>query len=275
MASALVTSDWREPPHPHPESSLTGTLYESNPVSAPYVVASPHAWMFAGTGVRKGTRFRGLVGIEYDRVNPGSPVERPIEVLSHSPVTCRGVHSYADSAYYTHHGGAGVFNAGTMRWVASFSGPYQYGMNRHTGDFTRDVTANLLRAFADGPAAAKYPAHDNLAAIHEAQGRYIIAEPLYKRALSIRERVLGPDHPSVGTTRTIEMGDQSRGKLAPDLPGAKTDDRQSNPHECNQCLKIVPRSWLNGGHHSALPSRSFTVSPSSFSSPAISDHGRT
>src|SRR5439155_4878560 len=82
-------------------------------------------------------------------------------------------------------------------------------------------------------------------------------------------------HPSVGTTRTIEMGDQSRGKLAPDLPGAKTDDRQSNPHECNQCLKIVPRSWLNGGHHSALPSRSFTVSPSSFSSPAISDHGRT
>jgi len=168
--NALVTSDWREPPHPDPESSLTGTLYESNPVSAPYVVASPHAWMFAGTGVRKGTRFRGLVGIEYDRVNPGSPVERPIEILSHSPVTCRGVNSYSDSAYYTHHNGTRVFNTKTMRWMASFTGPYQFGMDRHTGDFTQDVTANLLRAFADGPAAAKYLAHDNLAAMYEWPG---------------------------------------------------------------------------------------------------------
>jgi len=168
--NSLVTSDWREPPHPDPESSLTGTLYESNPVSAPYVVASPHAWMFAGTGVRKGTRFRGLVGIEYDRVNPGAPVERPIEVLSHSPVTCRGVNSYSDSAYYTHQGGAGVFNAGTMRWVDSFGGPFRFGMNRHTGDFTRRVTTNLLRAYAEGPAAAKHPAHDNLAATQEWPG---------------------------------------------------------------------------------------------------------
>ena len=69
--NALVTSDWREPPHPDPESSLTGTLYESNPTDADFVVATPDAWMFAGTGVAKGTRFRGLVGIEYDRVNPG------------------------------------------------------------------------------------------------------------------------------------------------------------------------------------------------------------
>ena len=163
--NALVTSDWREPPNADPESSLTGTLYESNPVSAAYVIASQDAWMFAGTGVHKGTSFRGLVGIEYDRVNPGAPVERPIEVLSHSPLTCRGVNSYSDSAYYTHQGGAGVFNTGTMRWVASFAGPYKFGMNRHTGTFTRRVTANLLRAYAGGPAAAKHPAHDNLAAM--------------------------------------------------------------------------------------------------------------
>ena len=171
----LVTSDWREPPHPDPESSLTGTLYESNPVSAPLVVASPDAWMFAGTGVRKGTRFRGLVGIEYDRVNPGAPVERPIEILSHSPLTCRGVNSYSDSAYYTHHAGAGVFNAGTMRWVASFGRPYRFGLDRHTSDFTRKVTTNLLRAFADGPVAAKHPAHDNLAAMQEWAGDPIAA----------------------------------------------------------------------------------------------------
>jgi hypothetical protein len=170
----LVTSDWREPPHPDPESSVTGTLYESNPTSAAFVVTSPDAWMFHGTGVQRGTSFAGLVGIEYDRVNPGSPVERPIEVLAHSPLTCRGVNSYSDAAYYTH-GGAGVFNTGTMRWVRSFSGNIGYGINQRTARFTRRVTANVLRAFADGPAAAKFPARDNLRAIHEWPGDPIAA----------------------------------------------------------------------------------------------------
>jgi hypothetical protein len=174
--NALVTSDWREPPHPDPESSLTGTLYESNPTDAAYVVATPDAWPFAGTGVHKGTRFTGLVGIEYDRVNPDSPVERPIQILSHSPLTCRGVHSYGDSAYYTHRGGAGVFNTGTMRWVASFGGLRLFGLDRRTAAFTRWVTRNVLLAFAGGPAAAGYPAHDNLDAMGEWAGDPIASQ---------------------------------------------------------------------------------------------------
>jgi hypothetical protein len=168
--NALVTSDWREPPHADPESSLTGTLYESNPTTADFVVTSPDAWVFAGTGVAKGTRFRGLVGTEYDRVNPESAVQRPIEIMSHSPLTCRGIRSYADSAYYTHGGGAGVFNTGTMRWVESFGGYRHYGIDRRTARFTRRVTANVLRAFADGPAAATHPARDNLRRTHEWPG---------------------------------------------------------------------------------------------------------
>ncbi len=173
--NALVTNDFREPPHPDPESSLTGTLYESNPTSAAYVVASPDAWLFQGTGVRAGTRFPGLVGVEYDRVNPGSPVQRPIEVLSHSPLTCRGVRSYGDSAYYTHAGGAGVFNAGTNRWVPSFGGYFRYGIDRRCAAFTRRVTRNLLRGFADGPAAARHPARDNLHAMREWAGDPVAA----------------------------------------------------------------------------------------------------
>jgi hypothetical protein len=174
--NALVTSDWREPPNPDPESSLTGTLYESNPVDAAYVVATPDAWLFRRTGVDRGTRFTGLVGIEYDRVNPDFPVERPIQILSHSPVTCRGVNSYSDSAYYTHRGGAGVFNTGTMRWVASFGDVRIFGLNARTARFTKRVTTNVLRAFADGPAAAKYRARDNLAATGEWAGDPIAAD---------------------------------------------------------------------------------------------------
>ncbi|HEY2314617.1 MAG TPA: N,N-dimethylformamidase beta subunit family domain-containing protein, partial [Streptosporangiaceae bacterium] len=103
-------------------------------------------------------------------------VERPIQVLSHSPLTCRGVNSYSDSAYYTHHGGAGVFSAGTMRWVASMGGLHAFGLNARTAAFTRTVTTNILHAFADGPAAAKYPANDNLDAMQEWSGDPIAAQ---------------------------------------------------------------------------------------------------
>jgi hypothetical protein len=169
--NALVTSDWREPPHPDPESSLIGTLYEGYPAVSDYVVLTPHAWMFKGTGVRRGTTFDHLIGIEYDRVTPGYPIERPIQVLSHSPLVCNGVSSFADSAYYTHPGGAGVFNTGTMRWVEAFGSPtYGWGISAATQRFTKRVTANVLTAFAEGPAAHKYPAHDNLDSVHEYVG---------------------------------------------------------------------------------------------------------
>jgi tetratricopeptide (TPR) repeat protein len=38
---------------------------------------------------------------------------------------------------------------------------------------------------------------NNLANIYSDLGDYQKAEPLYKRALEIREKVLGPDHPDV------------------------------------------------------------------------------
>ncbi len=39
---------------------------------------------------------------------------------------------------------------------------------------------------------------NNLAALYKNQGRYAEAEPLYKRALAIYEKKLGPDHPDTG-----------------------------------------------------------------------------
>ncbi|MCK4403862.1 MAG: tetratricopeptide repeat protein, partial [candidate division Zixibacteria bacterium] len=38
---------------------------------------------------------------------------------------------------------------------------------------------------------------NNLALLYDSQGKYAEAEPLYKRALEIREKVLGSDHPDV------------------------------------------------------------------------------
>ena len=168
--ATLVTADFREAPAADPESSLTGTLYEGYPVDASYVVTSPSSWVFAGTGVHAGTEFPHLVGVEYDRVNPGYPVPRPIEVLSHSPLTCNGAKSYGDSAYYTTTSGAGVFNSGTMRWVEAIYGDQPHGIGGATPGFVRRVTTNVLTAFADGPAAHRHPATDNLDAIGEYAG---------------------------------------------------------------------------------------------------------
>ena len=41
---------------------------------------------------------------------------------------------------------------------------------------------------------------NNLALLYKAQGQYAQAEPLYKRALAIDEKALGPDHPDVAVS---------------------------------------------------------------------------
>lgn len=165
-----VTSDWREPPNSDPESTLIGTVYEGYPVDAPFVVSAPKSWVYQGTGVPEGASFPHLVGVEYDRVDPAYPLQRPIEVLSHSPLTCNGVRSYGDSAYYTHSSGAGVYNSGTMRWVEAIYGDQPHGISGTATTFVRQVTTNVLLAFAHGPAADKYKARDNLAGINEPHG---------------------------------------------------------------------------------------------------------
>jgi tetratricopeptide (TPR) repeat protein len=38
---------------------------------------------------------------------------------------------------------------------------------------------------------------NNLAVLYQAQGQYAQAEPLCKRALAMREKALGTDHPNV------------------------------------------------------------------------------
>jgi tetratricopeptide (TPR) repeat protein len=42
---------------------------------------------------------------------------------------------------------------------------------------------------------------NNLAELYFSQGRYEQAEPLYKRALAIREKVLGREHPDAVAAR--------------------------------------------------------------------------
>ncbi|MEU5208949.1 N,N-dimethylformamidase beta subunit family domain-containing protein [Streptomyces sp. NPDC020742] len=157
------THDFRQPPAAAPESALTGVFYEGYPTDAPYVVHNADHWLFAGTGARRGDSFDHLVGVEYDRVTPGAPTPAPLEIIAHSPLVCGGRSSHADSAYYTVPSGAGVFSSGTMRWVEGLmaGGPddgRDHGMDARTAAFVTRTTENLLRAFAEGPAAQSRPA---------------------------------------------------------------------------------------------------------------------
>jgi hypothetical protein len=169
---ALVTTDFRADPAPDPESSMTGVLYEGYPTDAPYVVINADHWLYEGTGVRNGDSFDHLVGVEYDRVTPGEPTPRPIEIIAHSPLVCNGQASHSDSAYYTVPSGAGVFASGTMRWVEGLmaGGPddgSDHQMNAATGAFVTQTTTNLMRAFAAGPAGRMKPApKDNVQEVY-------------------------------------------------------------------------------------------------------------
>ena len=161
---ADATQDWRYAPDPRPENALTGSLYQCNPVNAAYVVYDPDNWIFAGTGVTKGTSFPGLVGPEYDRVVNIATTPHPIEVLSHSPLTCGGSASAQESSYYTVASGAGVFDAATMRWECALGSECSTHFGTAARVFVRKATLNLLTAFAQGPVGKVHPAVDNTVA---------------------------------------------------------------------------------------------------------------
>jgi hypothetical protein len=168
---SLTTQNWRDAPDPRPENALTGGFYQCNPVNAPYVVYDPANWIFAGTGVTQGSSFPGLVYPEYDRVVDIATTPHPIEVLSHSPLTCGGHTSYQESSYYTAPSGAGVFDAGTMQWICALGTQcFPVAVTPSGQAFVRTATLNLLTVFAQGPAGKVHPAADNTAADHVPAG---------------------------------------------------------------------------------------------------------
>jgi hypothetical protein len=156
---ALVTGNWRDQPDADPESTLAGEMYDCFPGDNPMVIADAHSWIWRGTGVHDGQQLRGVVGIEYDHVDLNWPTPRPLEILAHSPGVCSGRHTYADTSYHVEKSGAGVFDAGTMRWVCALRhcGPKT---DASSGPILSRATLNILRAFAVGPAGKAHPAVD-------------------------------------------------------------------------------------------------------------------
>jgi len=159
--NSRVTVSWREAPVNRPESTLVGNFYQCNPVKADMVVSDPSAWVFAGTGVSTGDKLLGLVGPEFDRYDTSVPdPPGPVQVLTHSPVKCKGQSTYSDMTYYSAPSGAGVFATGTNWWVSRLN----KNCNPNEPCFEENVdriTRNVLDAFVAGPAGTSHPSVSN------------------------------------------------------------------------------------------------------------------
>ncbi len=157
-----TTVSFRESPVNRPENTLIGQQYECNPVAADMVVSDAAAWVFANTGVTDGQRLEIVVGSEYDRWSPAPGVPENVEILAHSPVTCRGRRSFADMTYYTAPSGAGVFATGTNYWVSKHDPPAEGSPYNPT---VIQITRNVLEVFGQGPAGVTHPSVANAEAI--------------------------------------------------------------------------------------------------------------
>lgn len=162
-----VTASWRDEPAARPESTLTGTYYECNEpgMKADMVIVDGDAWMFAGTNVTSGQHWPDMVHEEYDRVTPSAPTPHAIQVIAHSPLTCRGNPSFSDMAYYTAPSGAGVFSVGTLGYEPRMAPlcPPELLDAAHWECQLRQMTANVITELAKGPAGQTHPAQPNLA----------------------------------------------------------------------------------------------------------------
>ena len=163
---ALATTRWREDPVNDPEAPIIGQMY-GGVVRRPsdWVVADPGHWLYEGTGVVAGERFRNLVGQEYDTFFPAlaqpgtailarSPVNVPFR-STHDPGAYPGPPIHTATAY-TAASGATVVAAGTFQWSWAID---EYGDRAYRGARTPPdarvarMTGNLFDRLGDGPLA--------------------------------------------------------------------------------------------------------------------------
>jgi hypothetical protein len=146
-----VTAEWRR--KGRPEAELVGIQYVCAGVSADLVVADAGHWVWAGSGVVDGQVLPDLIGNEADGVAEGvSPAN--LDRLAESPVRCGSART-AHTGYHAAPSGAGVFASGTIWWVCALEA--QLCTDAGNTAPVRAATANVLRAFAAGPAGTAHP----------------------------------------------------------------------------------------------------------------------
>ena len=115
--------------------------------------------IWANTGLANGDRLEIGVGSEFDQYIRGQGGPANVEIVAHSPVTCRGKPGYSDVTYYTAPSGAGVFATGTNYWVSKLMPP-EFPETAYNPKVVQ-ATVNVLTEFGKGPAGKAHPSVPN------------------------------------------------------------------------------------------------------------------
>jgi hypothetical protein len=158
---ARKTTTFRGLRTPRPECELLGIGYGQVGDSADYAVndgALADPW-FGGTGFTAGSSLHGLVGYEWNGVEPGCRVP-PLTVFFHHEVLNgapfrEGTQSNADAVRYTAPSGARVFSAGSLQFSWGLD-PLQERYDERLDRFMRNGLDDLTRPPA--PAAVSVAA---------------------------------------------------------------------------------------------------------------------
>lgn len=164
--NARVTQNWwGQPPANLPAAQLIGNTYigYNNNQSFPLVVTDPHSWLYARTGLTKGSTIPNLLKYDFDGYDPSRPNPPGVEILSHSPVVI-GFDSqkmYADTTYVTNRTSqAGIFESGTNNWIAAMQ-PCGSSTSSCPSHLVRIMTGNILKLFGAGPSGITNPSVAN------------------------------------------------------------------------------------------------------------------
>src|SRR5580704_15535235 len=169
----VTGNTWSAPPSNWPEIGFVGEQYagylEPGAAPAPFVVADPSAWIFAGTGLSRGSAIPDVLLSDFDEFDPGTHPAN-LQILAHSPVPLgdaessigseRGV-AYSDMTYYTDPSSqAGVLDTGTNNWIPALE-PCAASQTSCPAAAVAQITGNLLHLFGQGPAGRLQPSNSN------------------------------------------------------------------------------------------------------------------
>jgi hypothetical protein len=173
----VTGNTWSSPPANWPEISFVGERYsgfrEPGATPSPFVVADGSAWIFSGTGLTTGTRVPDMLLSDFDQFDPE---EHPadLQIFAHSPIPRANTESEtsirggpaSDMTYYTDPQSlAGVFDTGTNNWIPAML-PCAPALAPCPAGVVDQMTGNLLRTFARGPAGRSQPSVANWAQVY-------------------------------------------------------------------------------------------------------------
>ncbi|MCP3100244.1 PKD domain-containing protein [Myxococcus sp. K15C18031901] len=121
----LMTVRWRNALMDEPENALAGVMSDAwGIINQPFVVRSPTAWPFEGTGLAEGDSLLSIVGYEIDRAWTNGRTPPGFVALAQSPaISNKGEPNWHTAGLYTAPSGAFVFSSGGIAWSFGLSHP--------------------------------------------------------------------------------------------------------------------------------------------------------